>query len=76
MATVLEECIIAEQRFVVLFLWAKRFNAKDIHNEMFPVYGGKFLPRKAVHNWVANVSLMTKVLKRKCGNDNSQNTEK
>jgi hypothetical protein len=22
-------------------LWAKRLNAKDIHKEMFPVYGGK-----------------------------------
>jgi hypothetical protein len=26
--------------------------AKDIHKEMFPLYGGKFLLRKAVHNWV------------------------
>jgi hypothetical protein len=25
---------------------------------MFPVYGGTCLSRKAVHNWVANVSLM------------------
>jgi hypothetical protein len=27
---------------------------------MFPVYGGKCLSRKAVHNWVEKVSLMTK----------------
>jgi hypothetical protein len=31
---------------------AKGLNAKDIHKEMFPVYGGKFLSRKAIHNWV------------------------
>jgi hypothetical protein len=29
----------------VHFLWAK-----DIHREMFPVYGGKCLLHKAVHN--------------------------
>jgi hypothetical protein len=33
-------------------LWAKELNAKDIHKEMFPVYGGKCLSCKAVHNWV------------------------
>jgi hypothetical protein len=33
-------------------LCAKELNAKDIHKEMLPVYGGKCLPRKAVHNWV------------------------
>jgi hypothetical protein len=27
-------------------------NAKHIHKEMFPVYGGKCLSRQAVHNWV------------------------
>jgi hypothetical protein len=31
-------------------------NAKDIHNEMFPVYGGMCLSRKAVHNWVEKFS--------------------
>jgi hypothetical protein len=29
---------------------------KDIHKEMFPVYGGKCLSRKAVHNWVEKFS--------------------
>jgi hypothetical protein len=43
-------------------LWAKTLNAKDIHKEMFPVYGGKCLSSKAVHNWLANVSLMTMML--------------
>jgi hypothetical protein len=35
----------------VHFLWTKGFNAKDIHKEKSPVYGGKYLSRKAVHNW-------------------------
>jgi hypothetical protein len=43
MATVLEECITEEQRSVVRFLWAKGLNAKDIHKEMFSVFGGKCL---------------------------------
>jgi hypothetical protein len=40
------------------FLWAKELNAKDIHKEMFPVYGGKCLSgtRKAVHIWVEKFS--------------------
>jgi hypothetical protein len=67
MATVLEACITEEQRSVVRFLWTKGLNAKDIHKEMFPVYVGKCLSRKAVHNWVANVSVMTKRLKWRCG---------
>jgi hypothetical protein len=36
----------------VRFLWVKGLNAKDIHKEMFPVYGGMCLSRKAVHNCV------------------------
>jgi hypothetical protein len=38
MATVLEECTTEKQCSVERFLWAK-----DIHKEMFPVYGGKFV---------------------------------
>jgi outer membrane biogenesis lipoprotein LolB len=45
-----------EQRFVVRFLWAKGPNAKDINIEMFPVYRGKCLSHKAVHNWVDKFS--------------------
>jgi hypothetical protein len=62
-----------EQRSVVHFLWAKGLNAKVIHKEMFPIYGRKCLSCKAVHNWMANVSLMTR-LKPRCGSggDNSQ----
>jgi transposase len=40
----------------VLLLWAKGLNTKDIHKELFPVYGGKFLLYKAVYNWVKKFS--------------------
>jgi hypothetical protein len=44
MATVLEDCATKEQRYVVrFFLWAKGLNAKDVHTEIFSVYGGKCL---------------------------------
>jgi hypothetical protein len=43
---------------------AKGLNAKDVHEEIFPVYGGKCLSRKTVYRWVAIVSLMTKRLRR------------
>jgi hypothetical protein len=61
---------------VFFFLWAKGLNTKDIRKEMFPANGGKCFSRKAVYNWVTNVSLMTKRLKRSCGSgrDNSQKT--
>jgi hypothetical protein len=67
MATVLEEYTTYYRRaaFCCPLLCAKGLNAKDIHRKMFPVYGGKCLSRKAVHNCVANVSLMTKRLKRR-----------
>jgi hypothetical protein len=56
MTTVLEVYTTEEQSSVVcFFLWAKVLNAKDINKEMFPVYGGKCLLRKAVHSWVTNV---------------------
>jgi hypothetical protein len=51
METVIEECTTEEQRSVLRFLWKKGLNAKHIHKEMFPVYGGKCLARKAVHKW-------------------------
>jgi hypothetical protein len=54
---------------VLLFVFCgqKGLSAKDIHKDIFSIYGGKCLSRKAVHNWAANVSLMTKRLKRRCG---------
>jgi hypothetical protein len=54
--TVLEVCTTEKQRSVVRFLWAKGPNANDVHKEMFPVYGGKCLSCKAVHNWVEKFS--------------------
>jgi hypothetical protein len=56
MATVLEECTTEEQRSVVRILWAKGLNEKGVHEEMFPVYGGKCLSLKVVHNWVETFS--------------------
>jgi hypothetical protein len=66
MATVLGS-IVPKSSVLLCFLWGKGLNAQDINKEMFPVYGGKCLSRKAVHNWVVNVSLMTKRLKWTCG---------
>jgi hypothetical protein len=51
---VLEVCTTEEQSSVVRFLWAKGLNAKYIHKEMFPTYGGK--PRKVVHKRVEKFS--------------------
>jgi hypothetical protein len=56
MATVLEECTIEEQRSVVRFLWANGHNVKDIHKDIFSVYGEKCLPRKEVHKWIEKLS--------------------
>jgi hypothetical protein len=55
MVTVLEYST-KEQVSVVRFLWTKGLNAKDVHREMFPVYGGKCPSRKAVHSWVEKFS--------------------
>jgi transposase len=49
-------CTTEDQNSVVRFLWAKGLDAKDIHKEMFPVYGGKCLSHKVVHNWVEKFS--------------------
>jgi hypothetical protein len=65
-ATVLEENTTEKHNSVVRFLCAKYLNAKDIPEEMFPVYGGKCLSRKGFHIWVTNISLMTTRLKRRC----------
>jgi hypothetical protein len=55
------------EAFCCAFLWAKGLNAKYVHKEMFPVYGGMCLLHKVVHNWVANVSLIMKRLKQEYG---------
>jgi hypothetical protein len=66
MTIVFEESITEEHCSVMRFLWTKGLNAKDIHREIFLVYGGKCLAAKAYHYWVADVSLMTKRLKQRC----------
>jgi hypothetical protein len=33
-------------------LWAEGLIAEDIHKEMCPIYGGKFLSPRTVHTWV------------------------
>jgi hypothetical protein len=49
----LSDHVVPTSRFLlVCFLWAKGLSEKDIHNEMFPVYGGKCLSCKTVHNFV------------------------
>jgi hypothetical protein len=49
-----------EQPSLVRFLWAKWLNAKDIHKEVFPVYGGECFSRKALHNRDVQKSWMMK----------------
>jgi hypothetical protein len=44
--------ILLKSRVFCAFFGQKKLNAKDIHKEIFPVYGMKYLSRKAVHNWV------------------------
>jgi hypothetical protein len=56
MATMLEERTTEEKHSVVYILVAEGLNVMDIHTEMFPVYGGKCLLHKAVHNWVEKFS--------------------
>jgi hypothetical protein len=56
MVGVLEVCTTKEQRSVVRFCGKKGLTAKDIHKEMFPVYGGKCLSHKAFHNLVEKFS--------------------
>jgi hypothetical protein len=51
MATMLGSILPKSVVLLCLFLWAK-----DIHKEMFPVYGRKCLPREAIHNLVEKFS--------------------
>jgi hypothetical protein len=58
MATVLKECVTEEQRSVV---GTKGHNEKDVHKKYFSFLMGR------VSRLVANIFLMTKMLKRRCG---------
>jgi hypothetical protein len=55
-ATVLDEFTTEEQCSVVRFLWAKDSMQRMFIKQTFPVYGGKCLSRKVVHNWVVKFS--------------------
>jgi hypothetical protein len=52
----LEACPTDKQSSVVHFFVDKRTQCKDIHKDMLPVYSGKYLSHKAVHNWVEKFS--------------------
>jgi hypothetical protein len=64
MVTMIEGCTPKEQRPFVHFLWANGLNAKGINKEMFPIYVGKCLSRKAVHSWAEK--------RGKCFNDDDE----
>jgi hypothetical protein len=49
MATVFECVILKSSGLLCVFLWAKGLNAKNVHKEIFSVYGGKCLSCKAFH---------------------------
>jgi hypothetical protein len=65
--TTLLEGVLRKSSVQLRVFMGERFTEKYIHKEMFPVYGGKLLSRKAVHNRVVNISLMTKRLKGRFG---------
>jgi hypothetical protein len=73
MATVLEEYTTDEQRSVVRFLWAKELNAKKkkiFLKKCFTfMVGSVFRVERFTSGSrnMANVTLMTKKLKRRCG---------
>jgi hypothetical protein len=58
MTTVLE-CTNEEGSVLLSFFFfcGQKDSAMDIHKEIFLVYSGKCLSHRAVHNWLANVSL-------------------
>jgi hypothetical protein len=57
---VLEEYTIEDRPSVLRFLCTKGLSLNDIHKDLFPVCGGKYLSSKVFQNWVAKVTLMTK----------------
>jgi hypothetical protein len=49
MANMLSSVIPKSSLLLCVYLWLKGPNEKDIHKELFPVYDGKCLSRKAFH---------------------------
>jgi hypothetical protein len=57
MATVFEEYTTEDQRFVVFYFCGQKNSMQRIFIKiMFPVYGGKCLSHKTVHNWLEKSS--------------------
>jgi hypothetical protein len=52
--------VLPKSSVLLCVFCGQNVNGKDIGKEMCPVYGQKCLSRKAVHNWVVEVSVMTK----------------
>jgi hypothetical protein len=52
-----------EQCSVVRILWPKGLNAKDIHKDIIPVYGGKCMSRKAGKSFADDEEVETEVRK-------------
>jgi hypothetical protein len=48
--------VLLKSSVLLCVFCGRKDSANDIHNETFPVYGGKCLSRKAVHNWVEKFS--------------------
>jgi hypothetical protein len=70
MATVLEDCTTKEQRSAVPFFCGQKDSMQRLLiKKRFLLTGGSVCCVKRVHDWVANVSLMTERLKRRCGSD-------
>jgi hypothetical protein len=68
MATVFEECIIKEQCSAVrFFLGGQKDSMYKIFIKKCFLFMVGSVSYIVFHNWVANVSLMTKRLKRRCG---------
>jgi hypothetical protein len=52
----LEEHTTKEKGSVMCFILAEGLTAKDIHKEMFSIYGENCLLGKTIHNWVEKFS--------------------
>jgi hypothetical protein len=54
--TAVLEGLLPKSRILLCFLWERGLSARDIHEEKFPVYGGKCLSHKAVHSYIEKFS--------------------
>jgi len=47
-----------EQCAVIVFLWAKRLDATQIHSQMHPVYGDKCFTKPIAHVWCRKMLML------------------